>query len=48
MNDETAPSSPFIDALEEQQEWLEGKGYPLSRLLVNRKTAKAIAANDEL
>jgi hypothetical protein len=48
MNDETAPKAPFIDALESQQEWLEGKGYPLSRLLVNRKTAKAIASNDEL
>jgi len=48
MNDETAPKAPFIDALESQQEWLEDKGYPLSRLLVNRKTAKAIASNDEL
>jgi hypothetical protein len=48
MNDETAPKAPFIDALEQQQEWLEDKGYPLSRLLVNRKTAKAIASNDEL
>jgi hypothetical protein len=48
MNEETAPKDPFINALEEQQEWLEDKGYPLSRLLVNRKTAKAIASNEEL